>query len=152
MEGSFEFIKNIKRAKSNFVRINILLILFLPIATSLFIVVFKRELFVFILFLLLLEISFARGLTDDYRTQQSITTTYIFGFGLALVQGIYFIKFVNPVNFIVAFPLYLWSWLSMYGTGLKITPKTIDKKEVFEAVLTNLASIGTMSWIWFSSA
>ncbi|PIO00264.1 hypothetical protein COT72_00985 [archaeon CG10_big_fil_rev_8_21_14_0_10_43_11] len=145
------FFHAVKRGHSNFVKLNILFLIFFPLFVASVIAIFQPQLFQLWFFIILLEISFAQGLSDDYRKPKARARNYVLGMSIAFIQAILFVKFLEPVHFIVAFPLYLWAWLEMYNTGLQITPKTLNDKEIASTLLTTLASIGTMSGIWLSA-
>ena len=73
------------------------------------------------------------------------------GLFLSFLQVEYFISRNNSIGLLFSIPVYLWAWLSMFTAGLEINPNSVEIRRIFSALMTTLASVGTVTWIWLSS-
>jgi len=133
-----------------FLIIATILLLVLPFLTALYIYYIHPELIYFSLLSLALMISFFIGLRDEQEKPRMHTKTLITGLIMSVLQLILLHSRVQNLIYLTAFPLYLWAWLAMYSTGLQIRPENIDVEAILSALITSLAGLGTLSWLWLS--
>lgn len=127
------------------------ILVFLPVFLAMHMFILDSQLQLFSVFLLFLMVSFLLGVKDDEKNPVYMNYILFGGIILAILQSTLFYSLFRTSIDLVTFPLYLWAWLSMYHSGLNVSTKKLYPRDVLHALITSLAGIGTLSWLWLTS-
>ncbi len=133
-----------------FLLISTTLILLLPLMTATYIFLVKSKLIIFSFFSLILLISFLLGVSDKQEKPKKILIMLSLGIILSLIQLFFLNKFGRNPIYLIAFPIYLWAWTAIYAAGLRIKPNNLHPNDMLDALITSLAGLGTLTWLWFN--
>ncbi len=145
-----ERLKSVFSSGNSFVFLCFLVISTLPVLSAFCFWFFVPGTLFFIVLVLLLEASFFAGLQSEGYGSDKLSIVVLSGLVISLAQGFAFFSNGSASGLLFSVPVYLWAWISMFVAGLEINPKSLDNRALLVALVTTLASVGTMTCIWIS--